>query len=311
MAVALLTDADRFPFDAEDRAGLAAAGVELRELPGHEPDALVAAARGVEVIFVYHARFTRETLARLDGLRVLARCGAGYDNIDVQAAREHGIAVVYVPDYGIDDVADHALGLILACARKIALCDRRVRAGEWPAYAELAPMRRLRGRTLGLYGYGRIGRNLGEKARALGLRVLAHDPYVGEATATRDELFSESDFVSIHVPLTDETRHSVGAAELATMRPGAVVVNTARGAVVDTVALAAALREGRLGGAGIDVFEEGPLPEDHPLRDCETAVLTPHSAAFTEESVTEVRKRAIGDALRLLRGESPLNPVPA
>jgi D-3-phosphoglycerate dehydrogenase len=311
MAVALLTDAERFPFDPDDRAALAAAGVELRELAGHEPDPVLAAAQGVEAIFVYHARFPREAIARLNGVRVLVRCGAGYDNIDVAAAREHGIEVVYVPDYGIDDVADHALALILACTRKIALCDRRVRAGEWPAYGELAPMRRLRGRTLGLYGYGRIGRNLGDKARALGMRVIAHDPYVDEATATRDELFGESDVVSIHVPLTDETRHSVGAAELARMRRGAVLVNTARGPVVDTVALAAALRDGRLGGAGIDVFEEAPLRNDHPLRDCETAVLTPHSAAFTEESITEVRKRAIADALRLLRGEPPLDPVPA
>jgi D-3-phosphoglycerate dehydrogenase / 2-oxoglutarate reductase len=311
MAVALLTDSDRFPFDADDRAALAAAGVELRELPGHEPDALVAAAQGVDAIFVYHASFPRETIARLNGLRVLARCGAGYDNIDVAAARERGIEVVYVPDYGIDDVADHALALLLACARKMAVCDRRVRAGEWPAYAELAPMRRLRGCTLGLYGYGRIGRNLGDKARALGMRVIAHDPYVAEATATRDELLGESDFLSIHVPLTEDTRHSIGAAELARMKHGAVLVNTARGPVVDTVALAAALRAGSLGGAGIDVFEEAPLAADHPLRECETAVLTPHAAAFTEESVTEVRKRSVADTLRLLRGEPPLNPVPA
>jgi D-3-phosphoglycerate dehydrogenase len=311
MAVALLTDSERFPFDVEDRAALAAEGVELRELPGHEPDAVVAAARGADVVFVYHARFSRETIARLDSLRVLARCGAGYDNIDVAAARERGIEVVYVPDYGIDDVADHALALILDCARKVTLCDRRVRAGQWPAYGDLAPMRRLRGRTLGLYGYGRIGRNLGDKARVLGMRVLAYDPYVDEATATRDELFGESDFLSIHVPLTEETRHSVGATEFAKMHRDAVLVNTARGSIVDTVALAAALRDGGLGGAGIDVFEEAPLPDDHPLRDCQTAVLTPHSAAFTEESVTEVRKRSIADALRLLRGEPPLNPVPA
>jgi D-3-phosphoglycerate dehydrogenase / 2-oxoglutarate reductase len=311
MPVALLTDCDRFPFDADDRAALDAEGVQLRELAGHEPNAVVAAAQGVDVIFVYYARFARETIARLDGVRVLARCGAGYDNIDVDAARERGIQVVYVPDYGIGDVADHALALLLACARNLALCDRRVRAGEWPAYAELPPMSRLHGRTLGLYGYGRIGRSLAEKARALGLRIIAHDPHVADATASREELFRESDFLSIHVPLTDETRHSIGAAELAQMKRGAVLVNTARGPVVDTVALATALREGRLGGAGLDVFEETPLPDDHPLRECETAVFTPHSAAFTGESIAEARKRPLADALRILRGEPPLNPVPA
>jgi D-3-phosphoglycerate dehydrogenase len=311
MPVFVLTDADRFPFDAEDRSAMAAAGVELRELAGHEPEEVVAAAQGADAIFVYYARFPPETIARLEGVRVLARCGTGYDNIDVAAARERGIEVVYVPDYGIDDVADHALALILVCARKVADSDRRVRAGGWPGYGELGPMFRLRGRTLGLFGYGRIGRRVGEKGAALGMRVLAHDPYVAEASATRGELFREADVVSIHTPLTPETRHAVGAAELAAMKPGAILVNTARGPLVDTVALAHALRDGRLGGAGLDVYEEAPLPADHPLRGCDNVVLTPHSAAYTEEALAEVRKRALDDALRLLHGERARDPVPA
>jgi D-3-phosphoglycerate dehydrogenase len=310
MTVALLTDSDRFPFDAEDRAVLEEAGVELRELAGHEPGDVVAGAQGADAVFVYYARFPRETIGRLDGVRVLARCGAGYDNIDVAAARERGIEVVYVPDYGMDDVADHALALLLACARRVVRGDRAVRAGEWPSYADLAPMHRLRGRTLGVLGYGHIGRNLAEKGRALGLRVLAHDPYVDEASTDRDTLFRESDFVSVHVPLNDATRHSVGASELALMKPTAILINTARGPIVDTAALAEALAAGRLGGAGLDVFEEAPLPADHPLRRCDNAVLTPHSAAYTEEALAEVRKRPIADALRVLRGEPPRNPVP-
>jgi phosphoglycerate dehydrogenase-like enzyme len=310
MPTLLLTDADRFPFDDDDRRAIAAAGAELRELEGHDPEALVAASRGADAVFVYYARLPRETIERLDGVRVLARCGAGYDNIDVSAARGRGIEVVYVPDYAMDDVADHTLALLLACARKVALSDRAVRAGSWPGYGDLAPMRRLRGRVLGVYGYGRIGRTLGEKARALGLRVLAHDPYVPEADADRETLFRESDFLSIHVPLTAETRHAVGRDELALMKPGAILVNTARGPIVDTVALAEALANGRLGGAGIDVYEEAPLPSDHPLRRCETAVLTPHSAAYTEEGLAEVRKRPLADALRVLRGEPARDPVP-
>jgi D-3-phosphoglycerate dehydrogenase / 2-oxoglutarate reductase len=310
MTAVLLTDAERFPFDADDRAQLQRAGVELRELAGHAPEELVAAAEGAFAIFVYHARFPRETIARLDGVRVLARCGAGYDNIDAAAARAHGLEVVYVPDYGMDDVADHALGLLLACSRRIAQSDRAVRDGAWPGYAELGPMRRLRGRTLGVYGYGRIGRNLAEKGRALGLRVRAHDPFVADADTDRETLFRESDLLSIHVPLSDETRHAVGREELALMKRGAIVVNTSRGPVVDTVALAEALRSGSLAGAGIDVFEEAPLPADHPLRECATAVLTPHSAAYTEEALAEVRKRTLADVLRVLRGEPPTNPVP-
>jgi phosphoglycerate dehydrogenase-like enzyme len=311
MPVALLTDADRFPFDAEDRSALAAAGVELRELDGHEPADVVSAGREADAIFVYYAKFPRATIERLEGCRVLARCGTGYDNIDVAAARERGIEVVYVPDYGADDVSDHALALLLACARKVAFSDRAVRAGGWPGYAVLAPMHKLRGSTLGLLGYGRIARRLAEKARALGMEVIAHDPYVEEATATRAQLFRESDYVSVHVPLTEETRGSVGAAELALMKPGAILVNTSRGGIVDGTALAAALREGRLGGAGLDVFEEQPLPAGHPLRSCETAVLTPHTAAYTEEALAEVRKRPLADALRVLRGDRPRDPVPA
>jgi phosphoglycerate dehydrogenase-like enzyme len=311
MPVALLTDADRFPFDAEDRSALAAAGVELRELDGHEPGDVVSAGREADAIFVYYAKFPRATIERLEGCRVLARCGTGYDNIDVAAARERGIEVVYVPDYGADDVSDHALALLLACARKVAFSDRAVRAGGWPGYAVLAPMHKLRGSTLGLLGYGRIARRLAEKARALGMEVIAHDPYVQEANATREQLFRESDYVSVHVPLTEETRGSVGAAELALMKPGAILVNTSRGGIVDGTALAAALREGRLGGAGLDVFEEQPLPAGHPLRSCETAVLTPHTAAYTEEALAEVRKRPLADALRVLRGDRPRDPVPA
>jgi phosphoglycerate dehydrogenase-like enzyme len=143
------------------------------------------------------------------------------------------------------------------------------------------------------------------------MRVLAHDPYVAEASATRGELFREADVVSIHTPLTPETRHAVGAAELTAMKPGAILVNTARGPLVDTVALAHALRDARLGGAGLDVYEEAPLPADHPLRGCDNVVLTPHSAAYTEEALAEVRKRALDDALRLLHGETARDPVPA
>ena len=309
-ATALLTDAERFPFDDDDRAALAEAGVNLRELRGHEPDDVVRAARGSEAIFVYYARFPRETIEQLGGVKVLARCGAGYDNIDVAAARERGIEVVYVPDYGVDDVADHALALLLACARRIVRSDRAVRSGEWPSYGDLGPMHRLRGRTLGVIGYGHIGRNLATKARALRLRVLVHDPYVPDESVALEELLRASDFVSLHVPLNDATRQMIGREELALMKPTAILVNTARGGVVDTDALVAALGAGALAGAGLDVFEQAPLPDDHPLLSLDNVVLTPHSAAYAEEALAEVRKRPLADALRVLRGERPKDAVP-
>jgi phosphoglycerate dehydrogenase-like enzyme len=170
-------------------------------------------------------------------------------------------------------------------------------------------MYRLRGRTLGVVGYGRIGRKVAERGRAFGLRVVVHDPFVDESV-DRDLLLRESDFVSLHMPLTDETRHTIGRAELAMMKPTAVLINTARGGVIDAVALVEALTRGALGGAALDVFEETPLPREHPLRSLDNVVLTPHSAAYTEEALAEVRKRPLADALRILRGETPKDAVP-
>jgi phosphoglycerate dehydrogenase-like enzyme len=310
MPTLLLTDAERFPFDDDDRATIAAAGAELRELEGHDPAALLRAARGADAVFVYYARLPRETIDRLDAVRVIARCGVGYDNIDVVAARERGIEVVYVPDYGVDDVADHALALLLTSARRVVASDRAVRAGAWPSYGDLAPMHRLRTRTLGVVGYGHIGRNVAAKARALGMRVLVHDPYVGEESVSLEDLLHDSDFVSLHVPLSDATRHLIGRKELALMKPTSILVNTARGGVVDTDALVAALEQRSLAGAGLDVFEETPLPDDHPLLSLDNVVLTPHSAAYTEEALAEVRKRPLADALRVLRGDRPKDAVP-
>jgi len=317
VTLALLTDADRFPFDDEDRSVLAEAGVTLRELGGHDPKEVVAAARGAAVVFIYHAEFTREVIAQLDAARVLARCGTGYDNVDVGAAREHGIEVIYVPAYGADDVSDHTLALLLGCARRLAASDRAVRASRWPAYSQLGEMHRLRGRVLGLLGFGRIAREVARKAQVFGLRVVAHDPYVDQdVLAQREvtalpmaEVLRISDLVSVHVPFSGGTRHLIGEAELALMRPHAILVNTSRGALVDQAALASALAAGQVGGAGLDVFEREPPAADDALLQFESVILTPHSAAFSEESLAELRKLALADALGVLAGRPAENPA--
>jgi D-3-phosphoglycerate dehydrogenase len=316
----LLTDRDRFPFDARDRAALASAGVALVELDGHDPDAIAAAGREADGVFVYHAKLTAELIARLPALRVIARCGSGYDNVDVAAARARGVEVVYVPDYGVEDVADHTLALLLACARRVPASDRALRDGRWLSYGQLGTMRRLRGSVLGLLGFGRIARAVGGRAHAFGMELLVHDPGVDDvdlaiAGARRAsdlaELLATADALSIHLPLTAATRGLIGAAELARMRPGALLVNTSRGEIVDEAALAAALAAGRLGGAGLDVFEVEPLPLDSPLIGMESAVVTPHSAAFSEQALAEVRMRALDDVLRVLAGQPPHDPAPA
>jgi phosphoglycerate dehydrogenase-like enzyme len=319
MSRLLLTDRDRFPFDGADRAIIAAAGATLVELDGHDPDAIAAAGADAAAVFVYHAKLTAALIDRLPALRVIARCGSGYDNIDVAAARARGVQVVYVPDYGVDDVADHTLALLLAAARRIPASDRALREGRWLSYERLGTMRRLRGSTLGLLGFGRIARAVAARCAAFGMTPLVHDPGVDDAAlsaagarraSSLDALLGTADVVTIHLPLTPATRGIVGARELALMRPGALLVNTARGELVDEAALAAALAAGHLGGAGLDVFAAEPLPPGSPMIETESAVLTPHSAAFSEQALAELRRRALDDALRVLAGRAPRDPAP-
>ena len=314
----LLTDSDRFPFGAAELSMLQDAGLALDELPGHDPAAIAEAGRGAAAIFVYHARFDDALLARLPACRVLARCGTGYDAIDVTAARARGIEVTYVPEYGAVDVAEHALALVLACARRLAASDRAVQAGGWPSFTGLGPMHRLAGRTLGLVGFGRIAGELAARAAALGMGVIAHDPYVGPAAARPlgvrlvplPNVLTQAHYVSLHLPLTGATRHLIGAAELSLMRPGAYLINTSRGAVVDTAALAWALDAGRIAGAALDVLEAEPPGPAEPLLGRPDVLITPHSAAWTQEAFDELRSTALSDALRVLRGEPPRFPVP-
>lgn len=315
----LFTDTDRFPATEEDLAEVAAAGAEARSLPGHDASELAAAASDAAAVLVYHATLDRAILAEMPSCRVIARCGAGYDNVDVSAARERGIVVTYVPDYGVADVADHTLALLLGCVRRLVAADAAVRSGGWPTYAELGPMHRLAGRRLGLLGFGRIARAVAVRARAFGMSILVHDPYVAAAEVVAegalpvdaDTLFAESDVVSLHAPLTPSTRGAVDRRALGRMRPNAILINTGRGELVDEDALVDALREHRLAAAGLDVYTEEPLPADSPLRSLRSVTLTPHIAAFTDEALSEVRRRALADALRVLAGAAPRDPVPA
>ncbi len=315
---ALLTDSDRFPFAPDEVERLVAAGLELVELEGHDSEALVEAGREAAAIFVYHAHLRKEEIEQLKACRVLARCGTGYDNIDVQAARAHGIEVTYVPSFGTSDVADHTLALLLACARKLTAVDRAIRAGEWPTWRQLEPMHRLRGRTLGLVGLGRIGSAVAARAHSLGMTLLVRDPYlstgaagIGTAVDSLEELLEQSDTVSLHVPLTPETHGLIDRREFSLMRDGAILINTSRGQLINEAALIESLESGHLAAAGLDVYETEPIGPDNRLLEFENTVLTPHSAAFTEEALAEMRSRAVADAVRIVSGEPPLDPVPA
>ena len=249
-------------------------------------------------------------------LQVIGRYGVGVDNIAVDVATERGIPVTNVPVYCVDEVAEHAIALLLTLARRTATYDASVRAGEWQLAVGM-PMHRIAGSVLGVVGFGHIGRAVVERALGLRMRVLISDPSTSadEARAAGvelvdlDRLLVESDFVSLHVPLTPTTRQLVDAARLARMKPTAFLINCARGAVVDLDALAEALRGGRLAGAGLDVFVPERLPFEHPLVGLPNAVLTPHVAFYSEESIAELQRRATENVVAVLTGRAPMSIV--
>lgn len=248
-------------------------------------------------------------------LKVIARAGVGVDNIDVECATRQGVIVTNVPGYCSGEVADHAMAMLLALARNLAAYEKSARAG---VRAGTTPrvVHRLAGQVLGVVGLGRIGRAVAQRATAFGMEVVACDPTVGGAASSPDypmvplmELLASSDFVTLHVPLTPETAGIIGDAELRLMKPSAFLVNTARGALVDQAALELALREGRLAGAALDVFEPDSLPSGHPLLSLENVFLTPHVAFYSEESLLELRRTVATDIAKVLTGRRPLSIV--
>lgn len=300
-------------YEAET-AVLAAVGAELLLRPCRG-DAAKAAAEMAEADGVL-VRETPVDAAAIAGTkaRIIVRYGVGYDNIDTAAAAARGIAVCNVPDYGTEEVSDHALALLLAAIRRIPEADRRVRAQGWGVPMD-RKVYRIRGGTLGLVGYGRIGAALHRKAAALGFaRVLVHDPFLkappeGAELVSLDAIAREADAISLHAPATNATRHIIGRAFLAQAKPTAVLVNTSRGALIDEPALAAALAEGRLLAAGLDVFESEPLRRDSPLRGLDNVVLTDHAAWYSEQAIADLQRKAAEEVARVLRGQAPLHQV--
>lgn len=291
-------------------------GVKLLPAQCKTAEEVAEHVQGADALLVCYAPVPGEVIRKLKGCRIIARYGIGVDNVDVEAATEAGILVTNVPDYCIDEVSDHALALIMALARKVALADRQIRAGKW-SVPGLEPIRRLRGQILGLIGLGKIPRALAPKAQALGLRVIGFDPYfpaesaqsLGVQLMSLDELLAASDIISLHAPLTDETREMINTDTIQRMRPGALLINTARGPLVDIEALVEGLTTGQIGGAGLDVLPTEPPPPSSPLLELENVILTPHSAFYSEESIIELQTKAAEEVKRALLGQPPRNPV--
>ncbi|MCS6861815.1 MAG: hydroxyacid dehydrogenase [Abditibacteriales bacterium] len=257
-------------------------------------------------------RYTRESFAGVERLTVIARFGVGYDNIDLQAATEANVAVFIVPDGVRRPVAESVLTLMLALSKKLLLKDKLTRTGRWRQHpGHLGTL--LGGRTLGLIGLGNIGSEVVRLVQPFAMRVLAYDPYVSVERAASldvtltdlDTLLRESDFVSVHCPLTPETHHLIGAREFRLMKPTAYFINTARGAIVDQKALTAALQSGQIAGAGIDVFEVEPVPPDEPLLQLENVIVTPHGICWTEECLRDNGRLDCLGLLKVARGEVP------
>jgi D-3-phosphoglycerate dehydrogenase len=308
---------DRYVAYAEEESVLAEvdAGIEVfRSQSAADAGRAFAAA---DAILVNLFPMSAAIIDALPRCRVISRYGVGYDNVDVEAATRKGIWVARVPDYCVEEVADHALALLLGCVRKIAYRDRMIRQGGWNLHRD-QPSYRMAGRTLGLLGYGAIARCLHRKVGGFGFaRVLACDPHIdpgailarGAVPVDLASLLRESDYLSVHVPLTPETRHLVGAAQLSAVKRGAMLVNTSRGPVLDEAAVTAALADGRLAGAGLDVFEQEPLPEASLLRSLDNVILTDHAGWYSEESVVELKTKAARNVAAVLAGGRPISPV--
>jgi D-3-phosphoglycerate dehydrogenase len=307
-----------FPSLDPAKAALARVDPDIRMAKSAGADDILAVAREADAILVTYAKLPGELLRQLTRCKVIGRFGLGVDNIDIKTAAELGITVTYVPDYCMAEVSDHAMALLLALARKVPFSNALVQGGRWEMPA-VAPLRRLAGQVLGLIGFGHIPRALVPKAKAFGLAVIAHDPYVspdvlaalGVAGVSFDDLLARSDFISVHAPLTPHTRGLVDAAAFAKMKKGALIVNTARGPLIDEQALVAALDSGHLGGAALDVVATEPLAKDSPLLHRDNVVLTPHTAFYSVEALNELQTKCASDVARVLSGEKPIYPVKA
>jgi len=298
---------------APEEAVFRAAGVAFHQVACRTEEDYLARCREADVLLIQYGAVSRRVIEGLPRLRLLVRYGVGVDGIDLEAATDRGIPVVNVPDYGTDEVANHAVALILALARKLPLLDRQTRGGRWSVF-EAVPIRRLSGQTVGILGCGRIGSRVARKLAGFDVHLLACDPYLaafppGVEPVSRDRLLAESDYLTLHCPLTDETRRLVDAAALARMKPTACLVNTARGGLVDTAALVEALEAGRLAGAGLDVTEVEPLDPSSPLLRMDSVIVTPHAAWYSEEGRADLKRRVAEEAVRVLRGARPLNCV--
>lgn len=275
-------------------------------------DEVIALAKDADGLLNQYAPIGRKVIQALDKCKIISSYGVGVDAIDVKAASEKGIIVANVPDYGVEEVSNHALALLFSSARKIVHLNRNVKHGLWD-FESSVPMYRYSEQTLGVLGYGRIPRSLVNKAKPFGFRILVYDPYVSESEMRRtgvepasiEEIFTHSDYITIHVPLTEVTHNLVNKKNISKMKKNAVIVNTSRGPIIHEEDLIDALINERIAGAYLDVVTEEPIRPDHPFLQLENVILTPHIAWYSEQSMIELRVKAVQNIIHVINGGAP------
>ena len=304
-----------FPNLDPAKAVLSEIGAELELAADSSPQSVMKLAADADAVLVTYAKINADMIRQMKKVRIISRFGIGVDNVDLDAATQKGIVVTKVPDYCIDEVSDHAMALLLSAVRKIPMATDQVHGGTWKM-PNFVPIHRLRGSVLGLVGFGRIPQLVAPKAKAFGMRVIAFDPYVppevfqnlGVERVELDELLTISDYVSIHSPLTPETKGMFNEAAFKKMKKGSYVVNTARGPVIDEAALAAAIDSGHIAGAALDVMTTEP-PTGSPLIGERNVIITPHTSFYSEESLVELQTKAAQEVASVLTDKAPRNPV--
>ncbi|OLO39356.1 hydroxyacid dehydrogenase [Alkalihalophilus pseudofirmus] len=287
-------------------------GIELTFAQCKTEDEVIAACKDADGLINQYAPISRKVIENLENCKVISRYGVGFNTVDIEAATEKGIIVGNVTDYCLDEVSDHAMALLLTCARKVTKLNNEVKSGTWD-FKVAIPIFRIRGRTLGLAGFGNIPQTLARKAQAFGLNVIAYDPFVPEAVAkdmnvglvTLDELCQQSDYISVHLPLNKQTEGIFSDNEFNQMKQETFIINTARGPVIDEKALIKALEEKKIAGAGLDVLEVEPVDPQNPLLKMDNVLINPHSAFYSVEAEQELKRKTAENVADVLSGYYP------
>ncbi|HSJ39061.1 MAG TPA: C-terminal binding protein [Planococcus sp. (in: firmicutes)] len=307
----VVTDYEYSTF-APEEAVLDKLGIQLTFAQCKTEDDVIAACKDADALINQYAPITRRVIEQLDNCKVISRYGVGFNTIDVDAATENGIVVGNVTDYCLDEVSNHAMALLLSLARKVTLMNSAVKNGNWD-FKVAVPIRRLQGQTLGLVGFGNIPQTVAKKAMAFDLNIIAYDPFVAPERAaaqnvelvTLQELCERSDYLSVHVPLNAHTEKMISRNEFAMMKKEAFIINTARGPIIDEQALIEALQAGEIAGAGLDVLETEPIAADNPLLAMDNVILNPHSAFYSVEAETELKRKTAENVADVLSGYFP------